>query len=456
MEQYQSQSLPYAGLTVPSPDDLSPQKNPNDINPHGEQQFALDLQLASGLQSASELSAEEAVLYCAESDAAAIEGGDVEMESIWVSMSNGEQLHLRRLALSSESQLSDSRLDQAAGAFSSALEEPRQRRVFMLHGEAECGGIFYHLSGRGLAHYLARCGYEVFVADLGARGRSLVTDGGASTLTVHQLIVEAIPRLLRAVEQHAPLTCRHREKYSQPASVWVGHGFGGVLLSAAWARMAPAERCAERMVFFGARRKLTAGHRLARAFVRAFRHPLTARLITWCKVFPAVRLRLGSADENAGWFRVYADWLGSDDWIDSEDGFDYRAALAQSGFPPTLHFAASGDTVYANPSDVRQFVEEIGPHDARLLLLDRVTGSGEQYDHLKMLLHPSAEQDAFDDLAHWLSSLEPGAVDAPVDVAVEVSQDESREVASEDVAVSVALESEEMLAERQENLVLCA
>lgn len=333
------------------------------------------------------------------------------VESIWVSMPNGEQLHMRHFVPTVQSEHgSDTRLEQDAGIELHAEPDElsgdfrlQDKRVFMLHGEVECGRIFYNDSGKGLACYLAEQGYEVFVADLGGRGRSLTMDGGASTLTVHSIVTEAIPRLLRAAGQ-----CRLEQfpevesRYPQQPSIWVAHGFGGALLAAAWARMNEHERSATQMVFFGSRRKLQSSNKLATLFVKTFCHPLTARLVAWQNAFPATRMRLGSADENAQWFRVYADWMSQEQWIDSVDGFDYRAALQSNPLPPSLYFAATADKVYAQVEDVRSFIAELGCHDARMMVLDKVGRSKKQYDHLSMLLHESAVEDVFGSAAQWL------------------------------------------------------
>ena len=63
----------------------------------------------------------------------------IKTESIWVSMPNGEQLHMRHL---------QPLLDTGSPS----------KRVFMLHGEVECGRIFYHESGKGAAYYFAEQG----------------------------------------------------------------------------------------------------------------------------------------------------------------------------------------------------------------------------------------------------------------------------------------------------------
>lgn len=330
----------------------------------------------------------------------------IKTESIWVSMPNGEQLHMRHLRPLFDRPLLD------------AEEAPK--RVFMLHGEVECGRIFYHESGKGVAYHFAEQGYEVFVADLGGRGRSLGCDGEPSTLTVHDIVTDAIPRLLRAATQHSSVSTddAYANSSSVAPTIWVAHGFGGVMLSAAWARMSDSERTATQMIFFGARRKLQAKRRIAGAFVKAFCHPLTAKLVNWHNAFPATRMHLGSADENTHWFRVYADWISSDDWRDSEDGFDYQAALKANPIPPTLHFAAAADKIYSDVADVRAFINELGRHDARMLVAGQIGESKREYDHLSLLLDPAAVDDVFTVATDWLVEQQSLSSPAVVESAV--------------------------------------
>jgi alpha-beta hydrolase superfamily lysophospholipase len=320
---------------------------------------------------------------------------NIKAESIWVSMPNGEQLHMRHL--------------QPMPTDANPFEAESPKRVFMLHGEVECGRIFYHDSGKGLAYHFAQQGYEVFVADLGGRGRSLGCDDEPSSLTVHEIVTDAIPRLLRAATQHCSLSAdesmdsaAYVKSTPVAPTVWVAHGFGGVLLSAAWARMSEAERTATQMMFFSVRRKLQTTHRIANAAVKAFCHPLTSKLVNWLGAFPAAQLRLGSADENTDWFSVYADWMNNDRWCDAEDGFDYQAALKANPIPATLHFATAADKIYSGAADVRAFINELGCHDARLIVANTIDNTKRKYDHLSLLLDPAAVKDVFKDATDWL------------------------------------------------------
>ncbi len=321
---------------------------------------------------------------------------DIDVNSIWVTQENGEQLHLRHF----RPQLCAEVLN-AAGLVNRLAELPGlDRRVFMLHGEAESGRVYYDNSSKGLAWYLARQGYEVFVADLGGRGRSLVAEGEMSTLSVHQLIESAIPRLLQAIA-NTPAARGEESRFGCAADIWVGHGFGTVLLAAAWAQLPGYLRSAQQMIFFSGRRRVQSRSKLSRLFVGLIGHPLMRRWVARCNRFPARKLGIGTANENVGWYLNYLGWMNSQRWI-GEDGFDYAASLAQHPLPPILHLAALHDSLYADLDDVRAFIDELGPHDARLQVYDTVAGTERNYNHLSMLLDESAAQQVFPDLAHWL------------------------------------------------------
>ena len=53
-----------------------------------------------------------------------------------------------------------------------ASTEPKGIPVLMIHGIVEDGRIFYHNSGKGLGSFLAKHGYDVYVADLRGIGKS--------------------------------------------------------------------------------------------------------------------------------------------------------------------------------------------------------------------------------------------------------------------------------------------
>ena len=194
---------------------------------------------------------------------------------------------------------------------------------------------------------------------------------------------------------------------------------------------------------------------------------MIAKLIDWHQAFPAKLLRLGSSDENPDWYHCYAKWMNEERWLDPEDNFDYGLALKSHPVPPTLHFAAKADTVFADIQDVRGFIDELGPHDARLLVLGDIGETTKQYDHLSMLIHPSAENDVFGFLDQWLLE----QAEYPLEVEEEVlnsthcndfatAKPLSHSDAAEPLAAAPYLEEDNCQNEgdcpNKESIVLCA
>jgi len=318
---------------------------------------------------------------------------DIALNSLWVTQENGEQLHLKRFAPQTG--------ETALPGDSEGLPG-LGRRVFMLHGEAESGRVFYDSKSKGLAWYLANQGYEVFVADLGGRGRSLVPDGDMSTLSVQQIIHSAVPKLLQAIA-NTPVEEGDETYFGCGADIWIGHGFGTVMLSAAWASMPDYLRTAQQMIFFSGRRRVTNQKRLSQLFNTLLGHPLMQKWVSRCNSFPAKKLGIGSANESVGWYANYLNWMTNPRWL-GEEGIDYARNLLVKPLPPILHLAAQQEGVCANLRDVRSFINELGPHDARLMVYDKVGDTNRAHNHLSMLLDTSAEHDIFPDLADWLQS----------------------------------------------------
>lgn len=332
-----------------------------------------------------------------------------QLRSIWVSVGSDEQLHLKQFIPSGN----------VYGDASNNIMHGRGKSVFLLHGEAESGSVYYGANGRGLAWEMAAQGYEVFVADLGGRGRS-ITALGQSHLTVNQLICEAIPALLKAAAQHSVIGRQNGathdeggsklEAYSQhnvghQPDIWVGHGFGAVLLSAAWARIDESLRGARRMVFINGRRRLHGVSWQARAFGKLLSSTWLSRVAGQMGRLPFRSLNLGTADENPAWLSTYANWLGSSKWCDTTDGFNYGDALKGAGLPPVLHIAAKRNSYFSSPSDVRSFVDELGPHDARIIFVDKDERQ-KQHNHLSLLLDIEGSREVFGDILSWLQGTE--------------------------------------------------
>lgn len=292
-------------------------------------------------------------------------------ESIMVSVASGEQVHMMRFYEDKN-----------------CLGTP----VFMLHSAAQEGKSFYDGRGGGLACYLARQGYDVYVGDLRGRGKSWPKVNPFSKFGSHQLITEDIPAMLKKIIS----------KRGPVPQVWVSHGWGGVLMCAYYARFADSLCPVARMVHFAVRRQAHPISLQQKWWFNVVMGPLSRLLIRINGYLPAKFLRLGSCNESARIYQDYQQWSQQERWIDTEDGFDYGQAILQQQLPPSFYFASRGDTIYGHADHIRQFMMELGPHDGRLMVLDQQAGSLHDYGHDEMLHHEDCEEDHFPLLLDWL------------------------------------------------------
>ncbi len=116
----------------------------------------------------------------------------------------------------------------------------------MVHGAIENGRIFYTESGKGLACFLARHGYQVYVADLRGRGLSTPAIAEQAEHGQHELITEDMPAL------HRWIAARHAGFKLH----WMAHSWGGVIMASTlvrfpswrsrwpvWCSLAPSVAC---------------------------------------------------------------------------------------------------------------------------------------------------------------------------------------------------------------------
>src|SRR3989338_7367506 len=152
---------------------------------------------------------------------------DILQESIFVRINSSDSLHLKRI-----------------------FRDHQGPVVFMLHGSIENGRVFYSQNGKGLAPYLARNGFDVYVADQRGRGASAPLINRHSLYGQTETITEDIPALIRAI-------CEQRGTCHQH---WIGHSWGGVLLSSYLARFKENRPLVDSMVFFGTKRTIRTHH----------------------------------------------------------------------------------------------------------------------------------------------------------------------------------------------------
>lgn len=299
----------------------------------------------------------------------------LEQESIFVSVSPTDELHLKRF-------------------YTRGLLGPP---IFMLHGAIENGRVFYSQSGKGLAPYLARNGFDVYVGDLRGKGESRPRIHRHSRYGQTEAITEDIPALVNAIRKIRGETKQH----------WIAHSWGGVLMGSYLARFEDHRHLVNSMVCFATKRTIRVCH-LKKRFIMDFCWGPLARLLV--KIFgylPTKPLRLGADNETDKFHHHIRLWVNpAHPWVDPDDGFDYGAAILQVRLPKTLHLAGVADSHLGNPKDVSDFVKETGVRKVIYRVLSKREGNLHDYSHVDILTHPDAVKDHFPLVLDWLKESE--------------------------------------------------
>lgn len=294
-------------------------------------------------------------------------------ESLFINFNGTDRLHLRRF-----------------------WSDEQGIPVMLMHGSIENGRIFYSASGKGLAPFLARHGYDVFVPDLRGRGLSTPPVKRHASYGVFESITEEIPSFLNLIAEikgHRPMH-------------WMAHSWGGILLLCHFARFQPAGSPVLSMTFFGTKRRISifsVKKLLLANGVYGFLFPVIGKL----KGFVDVKMLLSRSDnESVKTNRQTWDWVRKKDWIE-EDGFNYRQALNKVMLPPVYYLAGAADDVLGHPKDVQALIKETGIHQmSRFSLLSKQHGNLHNYDHISLLTHPDAVRDHFQEVLTWMKQHE--------------------------------------------------
>lgn len=296
-------------------------------------------------------------------------GATAAPQSLFIPLASGGALHMRRFC-----------------------GDPLGPVVFMLHGAIENGRIFYSESGKGLAHFLAQSGFDVYVADLRGRGKSTPPIARGASFGQTEAITEEIPAFVDAI-------VKLRGPVSQQ---WVAHSWGGVLLSSVLGRFPAYRDMVDSLVYFGSKRTVRVRNLERLLKVDLVWDRLCPLACAFWGYLPARRLGLGSDSETVKSYRQSAQWVREDAWVDSDDGFDYQAAAKKAKLPPTWYLAGRKDAALGHPDDVRRFMESAGDQPGRFTILSRENGNLVDYGHIDMLTHPLCAADHFPQVARWL------------------------------------------------------
>jgi predicted alpha/beta hydrolase len=264
--------------------------------------------------------------------------------------------------------------------------------VLMVHGMMSNGRIFHGPSGKGLAPWLARQGFDVFVADLRGKGQSTPRISRSARHGQTEMIRDDVPAL------HACI----RRLTGAPSVHWVSHSWGGVVLNSALLRAPSLIPEVATLVHFAAKRSVQVRN-LHKAIEIDLMWNVVLRGVTRSVGYlPARQLHVGADNETDKTHRQIKRWAQVRPWVDSDDGFDYGAAARHTTLPPALYLSARNDPCRGHPSDVKRFRDESGPHTSCAHLLSRRTGHRHDYDHVNLLTHPDAVHDHFPLVVDWM------------------------------------------------------
>lgn len=273
--------------------------------------------------------------------------------------------------------------------------------VFMLHGSMENGKIFYSKSLKGLAPYLAEQGYDVFVADLSGRGLStpsIKEVRSKNSRNQTDSILEEIPAFYSYITGLKGNMKQH----------WIAHSWGGVLMLSYIARF--GSEGISTLSLFGTKRRISVNHIEKIIKVDVLWNVMGRIIGKIYGYFPSKELKIGSDNEPYAYYRQTVKWVYEKNWIDPEDGFDYKAAFEKAqNVPPTLYLAAKEDHYLGHPADVKNLMKEVGNPADKYILLSKDNGNLIDYDHISMLTHTKARLDQFPLLKNWIeeNSLPP-------------------------------------------------
>ncbi|MEM1243258.1 MAG: alpha/beta fold hydrolase [Pseudomonadota bacterium] len=296
---------------------------------------------------------------------------DLQVESHLFNLTPKQQLHLQRFYTTPDADV-----------------------IFMLHGAIENGKIFYSNSGKGLAPFLAKQGYDVFVADLRGKGKSKPLIDKHATYGQTEAITEEIPAFIEAIKIIS----------GNYPSFWIAHSWGGVLLNSALARYPKLMQPIKAMVHFSVKRCVRVHNWRRFIMVDIIWKYLAKWIAALFGYLPAKQLKIGSDNESKKYHLQTLAWVRPKAWRDPQDQFDYAAAVKQHPLPPALYLTGCRDFALGHANDVTDFMQESNHQHSEFLLLSQANSNLHDYDHISILTHPDAERDQFQRVLDWLVS----------------------------------------------------
>ncbi|MFF7708406.1 alpha/beta fold hydrolase [Pseudomonas sp. NPDC007930] len=272
---------------------------------------------------------------------------------------------------------------------------PPGAAVVLVHGSFSNRRFWYSPKGQGLGPWLARAGFDVWIAEMRGHGLSPRNQGYASN------------RLDDYARYDLPAIGAFVAEMNGHPAYWVGHSMGGTTLAMALGLGTLA----------GARGVAVFGSQVSRRYAGLRLPPLNWALRRVLKGFGRVsgaRFKRGPEDEPAGIAIELLRWQS----LLGRPGA-WWAGLAQSQAPVLV---AAGSADEQDPAwACRALFEQLGGEHKQFIELGRAQGLAQDFGHVDMLHGPQAQAEVWPLLERWLRQPEapllreaPAAPGAPI------------------------------------------
>ena len=201
--------------------------------------------------------------------------------------------------------------------------------------------------GQGLASTLAEQGYVVLAADFRGHGQSGTPVAQGGRWTYDDLVFQDFPALLALARQVAP---------GSKCAV-VGHSLMGHVAAAYLGRhpSAPVHALVAMASNLWMKNRESSLRRRLRKSVDI---ATLAAFVRWRGHFPTRRLRMGTADESAGYKQQLIGTYTDSQWRSTSGAVDDQAGLARIRIP-LLAIIGKGETYWCTPESVNAFYHPV-------------------------------------------------------------------------------------------------
>jgi len=265
--------------------------------------------------------------------------------------------------------------------------------IFMFHGSMEDGKIFYTLKGKGLAPFLAKAGYDIYVVDKRGRGKSTPSISRKSKYSQKEVLIEDIPAFLKKIEE-----------LNSNKQIWITHSWGGVLVNAYLTRNPEYIKKVDKIIHFASKRRIATINK-QRFFQIILMWGFSFKILSYLYGYlPSKEIKVGSENEPINEYLDTTIWVRKKKWKGIYNEFNYTEKLKTLKLPKSLYVSAMDDLILGNPKDVRIFMDESGIGEREEMILSEKNGNLHNYDHINLLTHKDAPNDHFIKVTEWLKS----------------------------------------------------